>query len=99
LVFASKPYAAGYPTQYILVFSKQTFSRANPFQRKPTISRNEFLEFTKSVWHFPAEPATKVGIPPHFLSNYPTSLIQLYTFEGEVVLDPFIGVGQRLSLP
>lgn len=90
--------SAGNPTlrdihEYILVFSKGTFSRAN-FGRKSTISRDEFLEFTKSVWTFPAEPATKVGHPAPFPVELPYRLIQLYTFEGEIVLDPFIGSGQ-----
>jgi len=79
--------------EYILVFCKKTFSRPNPFGRRPTISREEFLEFTKSVWQFPAEPATKVGHPAPFPVELPYRLIQLYTFEGEVVLDPFIGSG------
>ncbi len=79
--------------EYILVFSKQTFSRANPTGRHSTISRDEFLEFTKSVWRFPAEPATKVGHPAPFPVELPYRLIQLYTFQGEVVLDPFIGSG------
>jgi len=79
--------------EYILVFSKGTFSREN-LGRKSTISRKEFLEFTKSVWSFPAEPATKVGHPAPFPVELPYRLIQLYTFEGEVVLDPFIGSGQ-----
>jgi len=79
--------------EYILLFCKQTFSRQNPFKRKPTISRDEFLEFTKSVWRFPAEPATKVGHPAPFPVELPYRLIQLYTFEGEVVLDPFMGSG------
>ncbi len=79
--------------EYILVFCKQTFSRSNPFNRQPTISRDEFLEFTKSVWRFPAEPATKVRHPAPFPVELPYRLIQLYTFEGEVVLDPFIGSG------
>ncbi len=79
--------------EYILLFCKQTFSRPNPFNRRPTISRDEFLEFTKSVWRFPAEPATKIGHPAPFPVELPYRLIQLYTFEGEVVLDPFIGSG------
>jgi site-specific DNA-methyltransferase (adenine-specific) len=45
------------------------------------------------VWRFPAEPATKVGHPAPFPVELPYRLIQLYTFEGEVVLDPFIGSG------
>lgn len=79
--------------EYILVFSKGMFSRGNP-KRKSTISKDEFLEFTKSVWTFDAEPATKVGHPAPFPVELPYRLIQLYTFEGEVVLDPFIGSGQ-----
>lgn len=80
--------------EYILVFSKGTFSRKNNKKRKNTISKEEFLEFTKSVWTFPAEPARKVGHPAPFPVELPYRLIQLYTFEGEVILDPFIGSGQ-----
>jgi len=79
--------------EYILVFSKGMFSREN-LGRKSTISKEEFLEFTKSVWKFPAEPAIKVGHPAPFPVELPYRLIQLYSFEGEIVLDPFIGSGQ-----
>jgi DNA modification methylase len=80
--------------EYILVFSKGTFSRKNPNKRKSTISRDEFLEFTKSIWTFPAVSAKEVGHPAPFPVELPYRLIQLYTFEGEVVLDPFMGSGQ-----
>ena len=80
--------------EYILVFSKDSFTRKNNNQRKSTISKEEFLEYTKSVWTFPAEPAQKVGHPAPFPVELPYRLIQLYTFEGEVVLDPFMGSGQ-----
>jgi len=79
--------------EYILVFSKNSFTRENK-GRKSTISREEFLEFTKSVWTFPAESAKKVGHPAPFPIELPYRLIQLYTFEGEIVLDPFMGSGQ-----
>jgi len=35
-----------------------------------------------------------VGHPAPFPVELPRRLIQLYTFEGEVVLDPFMGSGQ-----
>jgi len=79
--------------EYILVFSKDTFSRRS-LGRKSTISKEEFLEFTKSVWVFNAEQAQKVGHPAPFPVELPYRLIQLYTYEGEVVLDPFMGSGQ-----
>jgi len=80
--------------EYILVFSKGMFGRKNALQRRSTISREEFLEFTKSVWTFPAEPARAVGHPAPFPVELPYRLTQLYTFEGEVILDPFMGSGQ-----
>jgi site-specific DNA-methyltransferase (adenine-specific) len=80
--------------EYILVFSKNTFSRKNINKRENTISKGEFLEFTKSIWTFSAEPATKVGHPAPFPVELPYRLIQLYTYKEEVVLDPFIGSGQ-----
>jgi site-specific DNA-methyltransferase (adenine-specific) len=80
--------------EYILVFSKGAFKRQNPQNRESTISNEEFLEFTKSVWTFPAERASKVGHPAPFPVELPYRLIQLYSFIGEVVLDPFMGSGQ-----
>jgi len=80
--------------EYILVFSKGAFKRQNPLQRESTITNEEFLEFTKSVWTFPAEPASKIGHPAPFPVELPYRLIQLYSFKGEVVLDPFMGSGQ-----
>jgi site-specific DNA-methyltransferase (adenine-specific) len=80
--------------EYILVFSKGSFRRDRLDGRKDTITKDEFLEFTKSVWTFAAESAKKVGHPAPFPIELPYRLIQLYTFEGEVVLDPFMGSGQ-----
>lgn len=78
--------------EYILVFSKGSFSR--PAQdRRSTITKDDFLEWTKSVWSFPATSAHQVGHPAPFPEELPRRLIQLYTFEGDVVLDPFCGSG------
>jgi len=80
--------------EYILVFCKQNFKRPNPSKRTSTITRDEFLEYDKSVWDIPAESARKVGHPAPFPVELPRRLIQLYTFENEIVLDPFMGSGQ-----
>ena len=86
--------------EYILVFSKGSFQRgqagpgAGEAARKSTITKDQFLAYTKSVWDFSAESARKVGHPAPFPVELPYRLIQLYTFEGEVVLDPFMGSGQ-----
>lgn len=78
--------------EYILIFSKGKFSR-NGKGKESTITRDEFLEYTKSVWEFPPESAKRVGHPAPFPIELPYRCIQLYTFKGEVVLDPFCGVG------
>jgi site-specific DNA-methyltransferase (adenine-specific) len=57
------------------------------------MTRDEFLELTKSVWTFGAESARKVGHPAPFPVELPLRCIKLYTFENDVVLDPFMGSG------
>jgi site-specific DNA-methyltransferase (adenine-specific) len=78
--------------EYILVFSKDTFSRKRK-GKAATIKKEEFLEWTKSVWNFSAISAKQVGHPAPFPEELPHRLIQLYTFKGDVVLDPFVGSG------
>lgn len=80
--------------EYILVFSKGMLKRKRLPERGSTVSRDEFLEWTKSVWSFPAESARKIGHPAPFPVELPYRLIQLYTYTGEVILDPFLGSGQ-----
>jgi modification methylase len=88
--------SAGNPTlrdlhEYILIFSKQRFDK--PVKGKSTISRDEFLEATVSVWNIPAESAKRVGHPAPFPVSLADRLINLYSYEEEVVLDPFMGSG------
>lgn len=78
--------------EYILVFSKESFSRIK-YDRESTIRRDEFLTWTKSVWDLPAVSARQVGHPAPFPEELPRRLIELYTFIGDVVLDPFCGSG------
>ncbi|MEW6615520.1 MAG: site-specific DNA-methyltransferase [Thermodesulfobacteriota bacterium] len=78
--------------EYILIFSKESFSRKRGY-KKDTIGKEEFLEWTKSVWTFPAVSARSIGHPAPFPEELPHRLIQLYTFKDDVVLDPFCGSG------
>ncbi|BCT56584.1 DNA-methyltransferase [Dehalococcoides mccartyi] len=79
--------------EYILVFCKNSYTRKATKSHISTISRDEFLEYTKSVWTFPTESAKKVGHPAPFPVELPYRLIQLYTYEHDIVLDPFSGSG------
>jgi len=78
--------------EYILVFSKGKFKRESK-GKKSTINNDEFLEYTKSIWSFQPESATRAGHPAPFPVELPSRCIKLYTFDGDVVLDPFCGVG------
>ena len=41
----------------------------------------------------PPESATRVGHPAPYPVELPKRLIELYTYENDVVLDPFMGSG------
>jgi len=79
--------------EYILVFSKNMYSRPKLADRESTITKQDFLEFTKSIWRFPAESARRIGHPAPFPVELPRRCIQFYTYKDEVVLDPFCGAG------
>lgn len=79
--------------EYILVFSKGSFSRKKPKGKSNTITREQFLEWTKSIWIMNPESAKKIGHPAPFPVELPYRLIQLYTYTGDIVLDPFMGSG------
>jgi modification methylase len=78
--------------EYIMVFSKDSYSRPGD-GKESTIRKEDFLDWTKSVWTFPAASARQIGHPAPFPEELPRRLIELYTFRGDVVLDPFCGSG------
>ena len=77
--------------EYCLCFSKGRFDRV--VKGRPTIGANEFMESTLSVWEFPPESARRVQHPAPFPVELPKRFINLYTYEGELVLDPLMGSG------
>ncbi len=78
--------------EYILVFCKGDFRRPKG-DKQNTITREQFMEWTKSVWTINPESARRVGHPAPFPLELPARLLQLYTYAGDVVLDPFMGSG------
>ncbi|MGH9229392.1 MAG: DNA-methyltransferase [Acidimicrobiales bacterium] len=88
-------------TERVVVASKGRFDRAiDPSQRAAaglphlgTPSADEFMEATLDVWELAPERASRVGHPAPFPVELPQRLIELYTWRGDVVLDPFMGVG------
>lgn len=89
---ASNPVLRDYH-EYILVFSKDSYSKDKKQVKRDTITHDDFIEWTRSVWTFPAVNAKKIGHPAPFPIELPHRLINLYSYEGDVVLDPFCGSG------
>ena len=79
--------------EYILIFSKESYSKNKSQEKRDTIGRDEFIQWTKSIWTFSAVNAKRIGHPAPFPIELPHRLINLYTYEGDVVLDPFCGSG------
>jgi DNA modification methylase len=88
-------------TERVIVASKGRFDRALPARRRarfglPSVSSmscDEFMEATTDVWEIASESATRVGHAAPFPVALPERLIHLYTYYGDLVLDPFMGSG------
>ncbi len=78
--------------EYILVFSKGDYKREKK-GKENTISKDQFMEWTKSIWTMNTESARRIGHPAPFPEELPYRLIQLYSFKGDIILDPFMGSG------
>lgn len=89
---ASNPVLRDYH-EYILVFSKDSYSKNKSQVKRDTIEHDDFIEWTRSIWTFPAVNAKNIGHPAPFPIELPHRLINLYSYEGDVVLDPFAGSG------
>lgn len=78
--------------EYILIFSKGEYKREKE-KKENTITKDQFMEWTKSVWTMNAESARRIGHPAPFPEELPYRLIQLYSFKDDIILDPFVGSG------
>lgn len=78
--------------EYILIFSKGVYKR-NKDGKESALQKEQFTEWTKSVWNMKTESAKKIGHPAPFPEELPYRLIQLYSFKNDVILDPFMGSG------
>jgi site-specific DNA-methyltransferase (adenine-specific) len=63
---------------------------------KSDITKSEFIEWTNGLWTFSGENRKKIGHPAPFPLQLPWRCIRLFSFVGDVVLDPFVGSGTTL---
>jgi site-specific DNA-methyltransferase (adenine-specific) len=90
---ASAPYVIA-PVETILVMYKTRWEKIR--KGESDVTRDEFIQWTNGVWNFSGESKSKVGHPAPFPIELPKRCIKLFSFKGEVVLDPFLGSGTTL---
>ncbi|MDM7274676.1 MAG: site-specific DNA-methyltransferase [Thermoprotei archaeon] len=90
---AAAPYVIA-PVEVIVVLYKERWRK----KRKgiSDITREEFIEWTNGVWNFPGENRKRVRHPSPFPIELPKRCIKLFSFVGDIVLDPFLGSGTTL---
>ncbi len=91
-------------TERVVIASKGRFDRARSARQRAaqglphraTLGTDDFLALTLDVWSIPPESARRVNHPAPFPVELPEQLIRLYTYEDDLVLDPFMGSGSAL---
>ncbi len=91
-------------TERVIVASKGRFDRALSAKERESkglpyessLSSDEFMAATLDVWDIPPESAKRVHHPAPFPVELPERLIRLYTYAGDLVVDPFMGSGSTL---
>ena len=84
--------------EYLLIFSKGDYKLPRTKTERgegriDTIGKDEFIQQTKSIWSFATESAKRVNHPAPFPVELPKRCIEMFTFLGDIVLDPFLGSG------
>ena len=90
---ASAPYVIA-PVEMIVLFYKNSWKRKG--KGKSTISREEFIEWTNGLWTFPGENRKALGHPAPFPVELPLRCLKLFSYEGDLILDPFVGSGTTM---
>ena len=91
-------------TERVIIASKGRFDRAIDSKKRSksglpnqsTLTNDEFMQATTDVWQIDAESAKRIGHPAPFPVELPQRIINMFTYVGDVVLDPFCGSGSTL---
>ena len=91
---ASAPYVIA-PVEVIVVLYKDSWKKTSG-SRISDITKEEFMEWTNGVWNFNGESKKRIGHPAPFPVELPRRCIKLFSFVGDMILDPFLGSGTTL---
>ncbi len=91
---ASAPYIIA-PVELIVVFYKKEWKKTSG-SKVSTINKKDFMDWTNGLWTFSGESKKKIGHPAPFPVELPRRCIKLFSYEGDTILDPFLGSGSTL---
>ena len=82
-----------YDYEYILIFKRDGASKkvSKEIKELSKLSKKKWEEYFNGHWNIPGDKNSKH--PATFPLEIPYRLIQMYSFVGETVLDPFLGSG------
>lgn len=86
---ANAPYVNS-PFEGILILYKGEWNKNKP-NKKSDISQREFIEACSGLWKLPT-PDRKLH-PANFPIELPLRCLRLLSFQGDLVIDPFLGSG------
>jgi DNA modification methylase len=93
----SNPYLK-YTWEFIEIFAKGTLKKSG-VSENADITADEFKKWVVAKWSIAPERSMKeFGHPAMFPEELATRVIKLFSFSGDVVLDPFNGVGTTTAV-
>lgn len=80
------------PFEHILVFAKETTKLQH--KGNTDLTKEEFVSWAYGIWKFAPEKKQKqIGCPAIFPEELPKRCAKMFSYEGDVILDPFMGSG------
>lgn len=104
LMFGSYPYPPNFicrlDFEFIHVFVKpgKPKPRSIEVKEKSKLSQKEWIEFTKGVWKVSPEKDPSKGHLAPFPLEVPYRLIRMFSYYGDLLMDPFLGRGTTLKV-
>ncbi len=108
LMFGSYPYPRNFYAQntseFITIYvkdGKPTNNIPEELKEQSKLSQKEWVQFTKQIWDIPIPNKSDLAFGKHAAimpEAIPYRLIKLYSFIGDIVLDPFAGSGTTLKV-
>ena len=108
LMFGSYPYPRNFYAQntseFITIYVKDGKPENNipkEIKEKSKLTEKEWVEYTKQIWDIPVPNKSDLAFGKHSAimpEEIPRRLIRMFTFVGDIVLDPFAGSGTTLKV-